>query len=81
MRLQVLMQQQGLIQPPRNQQLTTTWLIGRCSRRRDSRTDHDRCRRYEERVAILRCSQSALHSPVESLRVATLRTLGNMSDT
>ena len=57
------------------------WLIGRCSRRRDSRTDHDRCRRYEERVAILHCLQSALHSPVESLRVATLRTLGNMSDT
>ena len=56
------------------------WLIGRCNRRRDSTTDHDRRRRYEERVAILRCLQSAVHSPVESLRVATLRTLGNMSD-
>ena len=57
------------------------WMIARCSRRRDSRIDHARCRHYEERVAILRCLQSALHSPVESLRVATLRTLGNMSDT
>jgi len=56
------------------------WMIARCSRRRDSRIDHARCRHYEERVAILRCLQSALHSPVESLRVATLRTLGNMSD-
>ena len=55
-------------------------MIGRCSRRRDSTTDHDRRRRYEERVAILRCLQSALHSPVESLRGATLRTLGHMSD-
>jgi hypothetical protein len=57
MRLQVLMQQQGLIQALRTQQQTTMWLGGLQAAAGAVTV---------QRVAILRCLQAALHSPVES---------------
>ena len=56
------------------------WLIERCSRRRDNATTSERRLLYEERVTVLYGLKSAVEGPYENLRVAALRTFGQMSD-
>eukprot|EP00435_Cladocopium_sp_Y103_P013869 s693_g3.t1 len=71
------------VEPP-HQPLTEEhykkWFIQRCARRRDATADHDRKRRYEERVTILCGFRASLQSPHEGFRVGARRTLANISD-